>query len=172
VADYLKAAGHPEYIAASLTSLNAAQIPASLIIAALPGLLVQKRWPMLVDGALIVASGLGLIFGGPDLAAFWAGLLGFSGAFIFVLNLALPPLLAAPEDVHRLSAGIFSISYTCAFLGPLIGGAVWDATGAPVTAFLPVVVGAAIMAWLAATVDLTRGTGARRPAASQPASAS
>ncbi len=172
VADYLKAAGHPEYIAASLTSLNAAQIPASLIIAALPGLLVQKRWPMLVDGALIVASGLGLIFGGPDLAAFWAGLLGFSGAFIFVLNLALPPLLAAPEDVHRLSAGIFSISYTCAFVGPLIGGAVWDATGAPVTAFVPVVVGAAIMAWLAATVDLTRGTGARRPAASQPASAS
>ncbi|MFI5269301.1 MAG: CynX/NimT family MFS transporter, partial [Chloroflexota bacterium] len=119
VADYLKAAGHPEYIAASLTSLNAAQIPASLLVATLPRLLVQKRWPMLLDGALIVIATAGLMTSGPQLAALWAGLLGFSGAFIFVLNLALPPLLVAAEDVHRLSAGIFSISYTCAFVGPL-----------------------------------------------------
>jgi len=162
VADYLKSAGHPEYIAASLTSLNAAQIPASLIVAALPRLLVQKRWPMLLDGALIAASGIGLIITPPVFAAFWCGLLGFSGAFIFVLNLALPPLLAAPEDVHRLSAGIFSISYTCAFLGPLVGGAVWDATGRPGSAFLPAIVAAVVMAWLAATVDLTRAKRASR----------
>ncbi|HVA25815.1 MAG TPA: MFS transporter [Chloroflexota bacterium] len=157
IADYLKTAGHPEYIAASLTSLNAAQIPASLLVAAFPGVLVQKRWPMMLDGALIAIAGAGLILGGPALAAVWAGLLGFAGAFIFVLNLALPPLLAAPEDVHRLSAGIFSISYTCAFLGPLVGGAIWDATGSPVTAFLPAIAGAAAMSWLAATVDLSRG---------------
>ena len=79
-----------------------------------------------------------------------------------MLNLALPPLLAAPEDVHRLSAGIFSISYACAFLGPLVGGAIWDATGRPVTAFVPVIAGAAIMSWLAATVDLTRARGSPR----------
>ncbi|HEX6511552.1 MAG TPA: MFS transporter, partial [Chloroflexota bacterium] len=156
VADYLKAAGHPEYIAASLTSLNAAQIPASLLVAALPRLLVQKRWPMLLDGALIAIATIGLIVSGPALVAFWAGMLGFTGAFIFVLNLALPPLLSAPEDVHRLSAGIFSISYTCAFIGPLAGGAIWDATGRPFGAFLPAIAGALIMSCLAATVDLTR----------------
>lgn len=161
VADYLKSAGHPEFIAGSLTSLNAAQIPASLIVAALPRLLVQKRWPMVLDGFLIAASSIGLITTPPELAAFWCGLLGFSGAFIFVLNLALPPLLAAPEDVHRLSAGIFSISYTCAFVGPLIGGAVWDATGLPSTAFLPVIVAALVMSWLAAAADLTRAKRAR-----------
>ena len=157
IPDYLKAAGHPEYIAAALTSLNAAQIPASLLVAGLSRYLVQKRWPMLLDGALIIAAAVGLIATAPELAVFWAGLLGFSGAFIFVLNLALPPLLAEATDVHRLSAGIFSISYSCAFLGPLLGGAIWDATGAPATAFLPVMAGAAIMCWLAATVDLTRG---------------
>jgi CP family cyanate transporter-like MFS transporter len=162
VADYLKAAGHPEYIAASLTSLNAAQIPASLLVAALPGRLIQKRWPMLIDGVLIMVATAGLMSSRPELAAFWAGVLGFAGAFIFVLNLALPPLLAAPEDVHRLSAGIFSISYACAFLGPLVGGAIWDATGRPVTAFVPVIAGAAIMSWLAATVDLTRARGSPR----------
>lgn len=164
VADYLKSVGHPEYIAVSLASLNAAQIPASLLVAALPRLLIQKRLPMLLDGILIVLAAAGLMTSAPQLAAFWAGLLGFAGAFIFVLNLALPPLLAAPEDVHRLSAGIFSISYTCAFVGPLVGGAIWDATGVPATAFLPAAIGAAIMAWLAATVDLTRARSRPSPA--------
>jgi len=157
VADYLKAQGHPEYIAAALTSLNAAQIPASLIVAALPGALIQKRWPMLVDGLLITCAVIGLLATDPSLAPFWAGMLGFTGAFIFVLNLALPPLLAEPHDVHRLSAGIFSISYTCAFVGPLVGGAIWDATGLSASAFWPVIAGALVMSWLAATVDLTRG---------------
>jgi MFS transporter, CP family, cyanate transporter len=157
IPDYLRAAGRPELIAASLTSLNAAQIPASLLVAALSRHLVQKRWPMIVDGALIIVGAVGLIATGPDLAVYWAGLLGFSGAFIFVLNLALPPLLAQADDVHRLSAGIFSISYTCAFIGPLIGGAIWDASGSPATAFLPAIAGAAMMCWLAATVDLSRG---------------
>ena len=46
------------------------------------------------------------------------------------------------------------------------GGAIWDATGSPVTAFLPVVVGAAVMCVLAATVDLSRATRHGRPATS------
>jgi CP family cyanate transporter-like MFS transporter len=121
---------------------------------------------MILDGLLISLSGIGLVTTPPALATLWCGLLGFSAALIFVLNLALPPLLAAPEDVHRLSAGIFSISYTCAFLGPLIGGAIWDATGAPGGAFLPAIVAAVVMTWLAMTVDLTRAKGSRRePAA-------
>jgi CP family cyanate transporter-like MFS transporter len=164
VADYLKSQGHPEYIAAALAALNGGQIPASLLVAAAPGIFVQKRWPMLLDGLLIAGSVIGLVLTGPSLTAMWAALLGFTGAFIFVLNLALPPLLAEPGDVHRLSAGIFSISYTCAFTGPLIGGAIWDATGMPGSAFWPVIAGAVIMSWLASTVDLTRGRTRPRPA--------
>jgi CP family cyanate transporter-like MFS transporter len=156
IAEYLNSAGHPEYIAASLFSLNAGQLPASLLVAGFPRLLVQKRWPLIFDGLLIIAATVGFIATDPSLAVLWSGLLGFTGAFIFILNLALPPLLAAPNDVHRLSAGIFSISYSCAFLGPLLGGALWDATGLRFTPFLPVIVAAAIMSWLAVTVDLAR----------------
>lgn len=156
IAEYLNSAGHPEYVAASVFSLNAGQLPASLLVAAFPRVLVQKRWPLIVDGVLIMAATVGFISTDPSLAVLWSGLLGFTGAFIFILNLALPPLLAAPNDVHRLSAGIFSISYSLAFVGPLIGGALWDATGLRFTPFLPVIVAAVLMSWLAITVDLKR----------------
>jgi hypothetical protein len=66
------------------------------------------------------------------------------------LTLALPPLLAAASDVHRLSAGMFAIGYLTAFLVPLSGGAAWDATAIPETAFLPVVLGAALVLAVAA----------------------
>jgi len=79
-----------------------------------------------------------------------AGVLGFAGAFVLILALTLPPLLAGPTNVHRLSAGMFVISNIAAFLLPLSGGAAWDATGVPATAFLPVVLGAAMVLAVAA----------------------
>jgi hypothetical protein len=79
-----------------------------------------------------------------------AGILGFAAAFGLILTLALPPMLAAASDVHRLSAGMFVIGYLTAFLVPLLGGIAWDATALPVTAFLPIVLGAAMVLAVAA----------------------
>jgi CP family cyanate transporter-like MFS transporter len=42
---------------------------------------------------------------------------------VFVLGIALPPLLATREEVARLTGATLSLSYTTAFLGPLVGGA-------------------------------------------------
>jgi len=53
-----------------------------------------------------------------------------------ILSLALPPLLAPADDVHRLSAGMFAIGYFVSFLVQPLGGAIWDATGIPATAFI------------------------------------
>ena len=61
---------------------------------------------------------------------------------------ALPALLAAPSEVSRLSAGIFAISYSTAFLVTLFTGAVWDATRIEASAFLPALAGSAIVAVL------------------------
>jgi CP family cyanate transporter-like MFS transporter len=40
-------------------------------------------------------------------------LVGLCCASILVLVLALPPLLAKPDDVHRVTAAMFTISYSC-----------------------------------------------------------
>jgi CP family cyanate transporter-like MFS transporter len=103
-----------------------------------------------------VASVLGMVFMGGLWVVFWAGVLGFATAITLVLILALPPLLSAPDDVHRLSAGMFTISYSCAVAVPIIGGALWDRTGIPVLAFLPVGVCVLGIALLPFAVDFRR----------------
>jgi CP family cyanate transporter-like MFS transporter len=85
-----------------------------------------------------------------------AAVFGFMAAAVLVLTLALPPLMAAQDDEHRLSAGIFTITYTCSFLGPLLGGAVWDATGRAALAFAPVGVASALILTLSLLLKLPR----------------
>jgi CP family cyanate transporter-like MFS transporter len=72
------------------------------------------------------------------------------------LNLALPPLLTDADDVHRLSAAMFTISYACASASAIVGGAVWDATGIPATAFTLVAAAGLLMVVLALGLDLPR----------------
>ena len=45
-----------------------------------------------------------------------------SDAAILILVLALPPLLSPPDDVHRVTAAMFTISYSCAVIVPVISG--------------------------------------------------
>ena len=78
-----------------------------------------------------------------------AFVLGFATALAFVVVLSLPPRLAPPGDVHRMSAAIFTFQYAVAFVVPLIAGALWDATGVAVFAFVPGIAASGVMAWLA-----------------------
>jgi CP family cyanate transporter-like MFS transporter len=141
--DYLHHAHVARLIAPSLLCLNAAQLPASVLIALRPGWLVGRRRPIQAM-ALCAAAGLGVFFIPYDWTRMLgAATLGFASAFAFVLSLVFPPLLAeTPGDVHRISAGMFTIGYGMAFLVPLIGGAAWDRTGIAAVALAPVAIGA------------------------------
>jgi CP family cyanate transporter-like MFS transporter len=70
--------------------------------------------------------------------------------------LALPPLLAPPEDVHRVSAAMFTISYSCAVIAPVFSGLAWDLTGAAWSAFVPLGVCAVVMMAIAPTIRFVR----------------
>jgi CP family cyanate transporter-like MFS transporter len=69
-----------------------------------------------------------------------AAFVGFTTAMTFPVILALPALLSAPGDVSRTSAGMFTVSYSCAIIIPTVSGALWDFTGRPWTAFVPLCV--------------------------------
>ena len=75
---------------------------------------------------------------------------------MLILILALPPLLSEPHDVHRISAGMFTISYSCAVVIPIFGGAVWDMTRVPMTVFLPIGLCALAIVVLASKLHLDR----------------
>jgi CP family cyanate transporter-like MFS transporter len=140
--DYLHSVGATHLIASSLVWLNGAQFPASIIVALFPERFVGRTVPIQTM-AVVTAAGLGVFFIPHDWARIaGAALLGFSSAMCFVLNLVFPPLLAErPADVHRVSAGMFTIGYGMAFLMPLIGGAAWDRTGVAAFSLAPAIIG-------------------------------
>ena len=83
-----------------------------------------------------------------------AALVGFSLSVTFVVTLALPPLLSPAGDVHRMSAGMFTVSFSCAVIVPIICGALWDLTGLPWTAFLLLLLCPLLLTWLGFTLSL------------------
>jgi CP family cyanate transporter-like MFS transporter len=103
-------------------------------------------------GTLALICLIGILASTGWWVVFWAGLSGFNGALTLVLALALPSVLSAPDDVHRTSAGMFTISYSCAMVMSVLGGWLWDLTHTPIAGFAPVALcGIAIIA-LAPTV--------------------
>jgi len=72
----------------------------------------------------------------------WAGVLGFVGAVVFTLALALPPLLSTAADLARVSAAVFTISYSQGLLVSVLSGAAWDLGASPRFAFLPMAISA------------------------------
>ncbi len=135
--DYLRATHHGGLIGAALTSVNLSQFPASFVVGAFPHLVVARRWPVVAVGVAVLVGVSAFYLGGVWVIVS-AGVIGFSTATVFVLTIALPPLLTDKDDVHRLSAAIFTITYACPFVISFAGGAIWDATGIPFTVFLPI----------------------------------
>jgi CP family cyanate transporter-like MFS transporter len=138
IPDYMHYIGRPELISPALSALNIGQLPASIILLFCVGRLVGRAWPYALCGALSFACVLGILFGSAPIIITAAAALGFSGAVTLTLMLTLPALYSAPEDVHRTTAGMFTISYSCAVLVPIVSGYLWDASGIPAAAFVPI----------------------------------
>jgi CP family cyanate transporter-like MFS transporter len=154
IPDFVRVAGHPGLKDAGLTALNGCQLAASFVILALGRRLVGARWPFVLAGVLLVGGALGVVLTSGPWIVLWASVIGFASALALILTLALPPLLAEEADVPRLSAGIFLIMYGSSFVGPLLGGAAWDATGRPAAPFLVLAAGGVVMIVLAAGTRL------------------
>ncbi|HET7421332.1 MAG TPA: MFS transporter [Candidatus Dormibacteraeota bacterium] len=146
IPDFLDQTGRHGLITPTLAVLNASQLLTAPAVALWPGLLTGRSG--FIGSAVIMAvAQLGLVLTPGGAVVGWAFVLGFSTALAFVVVLSLPPRIAPPGDVARMSAAIFTIQYATAFVIPLLAGALWDATGAAVLAFVPGVLAAGAMAW-------------------------
>lgn len=145
IPDYLNAISRPELITAGLSALNLGQLPASLLL-----LMMERRFGV-SKAAVVLAQFAGLLgiaalmTGLPLLSILGAGIIGFCSAFTLIVTLALPPQLVAASDVHRLSAGMFTIGYMWSCIVPLAGGAIWDVTRLPAAGFAAPAAAAAIV---------------------------
>lgn len=151
--DYLAWRGRPELLNATLSALNWVQMPASVAMLFFARHLTLKRWPFLALQTLSIVSIAGLLSMDDLWIVVWAGVVGFTNAFLLILTLALPPLIARSEDVPRLAAGMIALGYLCAFVIPILGGWAWDLAGAAPVAFAPLGLFAVASLAIAARLD-------------------
>ena len=130
--DYLVNHGRADLIGSALVALNGAQLIATLLLIPVAGRLQSWRsLPYLLFGPISFLSALGLIWSSGVWIVVFAFTIGFSTAITFAVMLSLPPMLSKPGDVHRVAAGMFTISYSCAVIVPTLSGGLWDLTGLP-----------------------------------------
>jgi len=151
--DYLREHGQGEWISAALSGLNIGQLPASFILLAIAGRLERKAWPYVGCAVIGLLATGGIVFGSGYWIVVAASLQGFANAGILILVLALPPLLSAPDDVHRVTAAMFTISYSCAVIVPVISGMLWDLSGIAAMAFLPIALCGILLVILAPAIN-------------------
>jgi MFS transporter, CP family, cyanate transporter len=150
--DYMTADGRPDLISSALTAINLGQLPAAFLMLGVAGRLVTKPWAYAATGTLAMVCLIGMLTMHGPWIVFWVAILGFTGAVTLILALALPSVLSAPDDVHRTSAGMFTISYSLAMALSVVGGWLWDFTHSPTAGFAPVAVCALLIIVLASTV--------------------
>jgi len=153
---YLTGAGRADLIAATLTALNLGQLPASFVLLAVAGKLENRAWPFIACGALMLACIAGMVSTASGWTIAFAAALGFLGAFVLTLGFALPALLGAQSDVARMSAAMFTISYSEALLISVLSGAAWDLAGSARFAFLPIALSAVPLLFMPLVIRFRR----------------
>ncbi|MDB5601513.1 MAG: major facilitator superfamily protein [Xanthobacteraceae bacterium] len=134
--DWLAHVGRPDLIGAALGFCNGAQLFASFLLLGFADRLQRRAWPFLVFGPMTLLGFIGIMTGDGIFLVIAATMVGFATAISFVSLLALPPVLSPPDDVHRLAAGMFTISYSFGVIIPVLSGGLWDLTGQPWTVFV------------------------------------
>ena len=152
--DYLASRGEADWVSTVLTSLNLGQIPGSFLMLAVAGRWGRRRAAYGVSALLALAGILGMLLAHGSLMVACALLFGAATTVTFVLCFALPALLSAPDDAHRTAAAMFTLSYSCAVVTPVLGGVLWDVTGLPLMAFAPVLVWPLVTCVMTRVVDL------------------
>ena len=136
--EYLTFTGRGDLVSSSLLSINISQLVSLLILLVVADRMLLRVWPFVVFGLVAIAGMLGMIY----LDGVWivvaAAFVGFATAMTFGITLAMPPALSRAEDVSRTAAGTFTIAYAFSVVIPIICGALWDHTGLPRLAFLPI----------------------------------
>jgi len=141
----------------ALTALNFGQLPASLLLIGFGRWLERKVWPFVAAGVVsVICVVLLVVTAEPVTVIVSTGVFGFAIGAAFALCLTLPPLLSAPQEVARVSAAMFTISYASAMLVAVLSGAAWDITGVESFAFLPIGLSALPLLLLAPTIPFNR----------------
>ncbi|MBQ2261780.1 MAG: MFS transporter [Loktanella sp.] len=135
----LQARGETDALSGFYFAYNAMPLLGSVAILIAPQWIGSRR-PIAI-AALITAAGLaGFVFFEGWTSWVSALIVGFAATVQLVLLTSLPPSIATGIAVTRLSAGMTLIGFALAFLLPLIGGSLAEATGRIEAALIPALI--------------------------------
>jgi MFS transporter, CP family, cyanate transporter len=158
--DYVAHEGRADLLGPSLAWLNGSQIAALVVLFAMAGRLQRRLWPFLIFGPVLLAAMLAMMLAPTGFVIIGAAaLIGIATAMTFTPIMTLPPILCTPADLPRTAAGMLTIAYGCAIIIPTVCGALWDLTGKPWTAFLPLCLCAVSLTVLGTVVTKYRAAG-------------
>lgn len=158
--DYVAEKGKPELLGPTLAWLNGSQLVALVVLIAMSGRLQRRAWPFLIFGPMLLAGMLVIILVPTSFAIIAAATaMGIATAMTFTPVMTLVPILAKPVDIARTAAGMLTVAYSCAIIIPTICGALWDLTGKPWAAFVPLCICAVTLTVLGTIVTKYRAAG-------------
>ena len=155
---YLSEAGRADLINPALTALNLGQLPASFLLIAFSRRIESRAWPFILASVVGLAGVGAIVVTASALTVVSAAVVGFAAGAAFALGLTLPPLLSKPEEVARVAAAMFTISYASTVVVSLICGALWDVTATARAAFLPIIIATLLPIVLVPTIRFDRGS--------------
>ena len=123
---HLTELGRSDLVGAALTALNLGQVPASVVLLAISSRIERHALPFILSGVLMLVCLTGIAMTASGWTILFAGVLGALCAVVLTLGFALPPLLSAPSEVARMSAAMFTISYSEGLIVSVLSGAAWD----------------------------------------------
>ncbi|MBA3822846.1 MAG: MFS transporter [Ktedonobacterales bacterium] len=129
----------------ALTVLTVGQIPAVVVLSIFGQHLAGKRLGFTLGGGVAAVALVLWFILPPSWGVALSAVIGAASAALFIFGLSLPPLLAHGRGVAQVSGIMMGLGYTIAFFGSFIGGTLWDATGIPITAFIPVLLACVVV---------------------------
>jgi hypothetical protein len=118
----------------------------------------SRAWPFILASVVGLAGVGAIVVTASGLTVVSAAVVGFAAGAAFALGLTLPPLLSKPEEVARVAAAMFTISYASTVVVSLICGALWDFTTTARAAFLPIIIATLLPILLIPTIRFDRGS--------------
>lgn len=150
--DYLSVIGRPDLVSSALTALNIAQLPAAFLMLPLAQRLFTRPSAYMTTGFLAFGSIVAILLMRGSWIVFWSGVFGFADAMTLILAFGLPPVLSAPGDVPRTTAGMFTLSYSFAMTLSWVVGWLWDLTKAPIVGFVLIALCGLVVVAMSSTV--------------------
>ncbi|MCO5220843.1 MAG: MFS transporter [Thermomicrobiales bacterium] len=126
---------------------NIATFPAMVGMPMLSDRLGSRKIPTLIAGSSLLIGSIGLATSAttPVVLWVWPALCGFGVAGLFSMGLLMPVDVAPPGRTGQAAGMVLCIGYLASAAGPILGGAVKDATGSFERALLMLPILAVIM---------------------------